>query len=128
MTYAGISLPQEYADLERAIVDQRCLTPFQRKIYQCLCRVPHGQVTTYRDLANAAECAGSRAVGQALRSNPLAPLVPCHRVIRSDLSPGGYAGETSGSALERKISLLQKEGVRFVRGRLADHDRLFKWQ
>lgn len=128
MNYAGQSLPQEYSGLERAIADQQGLTPFQRKIYLCLCRVPHGQVTTYRDLANAAGCAGSRAVGQALRSNPLAPLVPCHRVIRSDLSPGGYAGDVSGSALQRKISLLQKEGVSFVRGRLADHDRLFKWQ
>lgn len=110
--------------LERSIDSCPELTCFQRKVYRALCHVPSGRVTTYRDLAHAAGSASARAVGSALRKNPLAPEVPCHRVIRADRTPGGYAGAVEGPSLARKLSLLEAEGVVFRNGRLADPERL----
>ena len=66
-------------------------------------------------LAKALGCGSAQAVGQALKRNPTAPQVPCHRVIRADLTIGGYVGETQGVKLEQKRCLLQKEGVEFNR-------------
>ena len=88
-------------------------------------QVPPGRVTTYAGLARAA--AGSaRAVGSAMRRNPRAPEVPCHRVIRSDLTVGGYQGRQDRQALERKRRLLAAEGVEFeADGKLRDRSRLF---
>ena len=62
------------------------VTPFRQRVYDALCRVPRGRVTTYKLLGEAIGCASSRAIGQALRNNPFAPEVPCHRVIRTDLT------------------------------------------
>jgi methylated-DNA-[protein]-cysteine S-methyltransferase len=84
---------------------------FRRTVYAALCRVPAGQVTTYGALARAVGCRCPRAVGQALRHNPFAPRVPCHRVVATDLSLGGFNGQRGGPALERKRQLLQAEGV-----------------
>ncbi|MCX7819647.1 MAG: MGMT family protein [Kiritimatiellae bacterium] len=87
-------------------------------------RIPRGRVATYAQVARAAGCASPRAVGQALRRNPFAPHVPCHRVIASDGRAGGFAGQQHGAALRRKLALLRREGVTFRRGRLADPNRL----
>lgn len=51
-------------------------------------------------------------MGQALRCNPYAPVVPCHRVVKSDGSIGGFMGEVKGEAIQRKIALLKEEGVK----------------
>ncbi len=99
-------------------------TPFEARVYAAVRRVPAGRVTTYAALAAAVGCRSPRAVGQALRRNPFAPEVPCHRVIRSDGRPGGYGGATGGARAARKRALLAAEGVRFVRGRLADPHRI----
>jgi len=101
------------------------VTAFQRRVYNALLAIPAGRVTTYALLARRIGCASPRAVGQALRRNPFAPRVPCHRVIASDLSPGGFAGHTDGPELARKRRLLAAEGVRFdgTTGRLAEADR-----
>lgn len=81
---------------------------FQRAALQRLAELPAGSVTTYRGLAAAIGAPGAaRAVGQAMRDNPLPIYVPCHRVVRSDLSLGGYAG-----GLAIKIALLRREGFR----------------
>lgn len=101
-------------------------TDFERRIYALLRRVPAGRVTSYAALARAAGMRSPRAVGQALRRNPFAPRVPCHRVIASDGTPGGFAGRRGGPALRRKLALLAAEGVRFARGRLAEADRLLR--
>lgn len=100
-------------------------TPFQKAVYAALQRVPRGRVTTYRQLAAQVGCRSSRAVGQALKRNPYAPQVPCHRVIASDLTPGGFMGRRDPSALRRKLKLLAKEGVRFLSGKLAEPRRIF---
>ena len=100
------------------------VTPFQRRVYEALLMVPPGCVTTYALLAGAIGCRSPRAIGQALRRNPFAPGVPCHRVIASDLTLGGFAGRTDSEARRRKEDLLEAEGVRFLGGALADPDCL----
>jgi methylated-DNA-[protein]-cysteine S-methyltransferase len=101
-------------------------TDFQDRVYAALCRVPVGRVTTYALLARAIDCGSPRAVGQALRRNPFAPRVPCHRVIASDLTLGGFNGCRAGKELERKRALLKSEGLCFdASGRLADPQKVW---
>ncbi len=87
--------------------------------------IPCGRVTTYAALAKALHCRSAQAIGQALKRNPWAPEVPCHRVIRADLTLGGYSGETCGTKVREKMALLNAEGVEFVDGRLKDRARLW---
>lgn len=75
---------------------------------------------TYLGLARALGCRSCQAVGQALKRNPFAPAVPCHRVIRSDYNIGGFAGARDGEKVLRKLALLAEEGVLFENGRLKD--------
>jgi methylated-DNA-[protein]-cysteine S-methyltransferase len=98
---------------------RQSLTPFQARVYQRLCDVPRGKVTTYGRLAAAVGCNSAQAVGQALRCNPFAPMVPCHRVVCSDLSLGGFCGSSGAGARSRKRRLLEAEGVRVHGGRVA---------
>ncbi len=106
---------------------KRDATEFERRVYEALCLVPRGQVTTYGRLAAFLGCGSSQAVGQALRRNPFAPEVPCHRVIRGDLTPGGFGGRQGGRALQRKLALLAEEGVVFTGRRLADPKRVYSF-
>jgi O-6-methylguanine DNA methyltransferase len=88
------------------------LRDFQKRVLTLLTKIPKGKVTTYGEIAKAMGDVGlSRAVGNAVRDNPFAPTVPCHRVIRSTGGIGGYDGETSGEKVAKKIRLLQEEGV-----------------
>mmetsp|Transcript_64385 Transcript_64385/g.152320 ORF Transcript_64385/g.152320 Transcript_64385/m.152320 type:complete len:90 (+) Transcript_64385:186-455(+) len=57
-----------------------------------------------------------QAVGQALRRNPFAPVVPCHRVVSSDLALHGFSGSTDCAQLDRKRKLLEDEGVILGKG------------
>lgn len=84
---------------------------FDSSVYGALMVVPRGMVTTYGVLAAAVGCRSPRAVGQALRRNPFAPEVPCHRVVRGDGSPGGFQGSDDGAP--KKSRLLHREGVAF---------------
>jgi len=95
------------------------------RVYVLLRQIPRGYVVTYGALARAAGCRSARAIGQILRKNPDAPDVPCHRVIRADLSLGGYAGKVDGPDVKRKMDLLVSEGVDFVNGKLKDRARLW---
>ena len=81
-------------------------TPFQRRVWDALQGIPYGQTRTYRQIAEAADCPkGYRAVGMANNRNPIAILIPCHRVIGADGSLVGY-----GSGLPTKEKLLRLEG------------------
>jgi len=100
---------------------QRAPTAFEEKVYDAVRMIPSGKVSTYRLLGLAIGCGSSRAVGQALRRNPYAPDVPCHRVVRSDRTIGGFAGEQAGAEVDRKKTLLEAEGVTFGDdGRVAE--------
>jgi methylated-DNA-[protein]-cysteine S-methyltransferase len=102
------------------------ITPFQQRVYEALREVPRGRVTTYRQLARRIGCGSARAVGGALRRNPFAPEAPCHRVIASDGSIGGFQGCRQGAAVRRKLALLREEGVAFdASGRLRERGRLW---
>lgn len=79
------------------------LPGYSRRVLGFLARVPVGYVTTYGALAKASG-GGARAVGNVMASNPFAPLIPCHRVVRSDFSIGGYGG-----GAEVKRAILQRE-------------------
>lgn len=72
-----------------------------------------GKVATYGSVAKVLG-SSPRAVGQALRHNPLAPTVPCHRVVAANGRMGGFSGETCGTKIKDKIGLLKKEGVQFA--------------
>jgi O-6-methylguanine DNA methyltransferase len=84
------------------------VTPFQQAVFSRLMTVPAGKVTTYKALGDAVGSNSYRAVGQALRTNPVPFLVPCHRVVKSDRTVGGYA-----FGPELKEHILKKEGVAF---------------
>ncbi len=102
------------------------VTVFQQRVYAALCRVPRGRVTTYGRLAREIGCGSAQAVGQALRRNPFAPEVPCHRVIAADLTLGGFDGQRGGKMLEKKRRLLSAEGVELDdEGRLSDVRQLW---
>ena len=92
---------------------------FSEKVYERLCQVPRGHVTTYAELARAAgNQKAVRAVGQIMHANPDAPRVPCHRVVRSDGALGGYAG-----GQQEKRDLLESEGILMERGRVMDFEK-----
>lgn len=104
------------------------MTEFQNRVYEALKLIPEGKVTTYKYLSEFLNCGSSQAVGQALKKNPFAPEIPCHRVIKSDLSIGGYVGEVQGENIVRKISLLDSEGVKLsTDGKLLDYEQVFKF-
>ena len=87
-------------------------TPFQRKVYEALLRIPKGQVRTYGQIARAVgRPKAAQAVGQALKQNRWAPQIPCHRVVASGGKLGGYSGP---GGLAGKRRLLRSEGVRWL--------------
>ena len=95
------------------------VTPFQRRVYDETRKIPRGSVISYGELARRIGCGSAQAVGQALRRNPFAPEVPCHRVVAADGSLNGFGGERSDAALARKRALLESEGVVIVDGRVV---------
>jgi O-6-methylguanine DNA methyltransferase len=66
-------------------------TPFQASVWQQTCRIPFGETISYKQLGKNINCASPRAVGQALASNPIAFLIPCHRVIHASGELGNYS-------------------------------------
>lgn len=97
---------------------RQAITPFQARVYDALMEVEKGHVTTYKALGSAIECKSSQAIGQALKRNPFAPAVPCHRVIKTDLTLGGFNG-TFAKASNKKV-LLEEEGVAFQQNSKGD--------
>ena len=84
-------------------------TKFQLKVWKYLKKIPKGQIRTYSDVAKAINKPKSvRAVANAIGKNPYAPKIPCHRVIRSDGSLGGYSGK---GGINTKRKLLKSEGI-----------------
>ena len=93
-------------------VDISQLTDFQRQVLFATRQVPRGQIATYMDIARKiGNPKAVRAVGQALGRNPIPIVIPCHRVIASNGSLGGYSG---GGGLETKAKLLQLEGAQLI--------------
>ena len=96
-------------DIRDKVLGSIEITPFQRRVYLALLDVPAGTTITYGELAKRIGCRSAQAIGQALRRNPFAPDVPCHRVVAADGSLGGYNGERDGEQIEYKQRLLDAE-------------------
>ena len=97
---------------------------FSQKIYSLLKKVPKGKVTTYKELANALNTKAYRAVGQAMKNNPYAPKVACHRVVASNGTLGGFNGEKTGRAIERKKKMLRSEGIEFEKNKIKEFKKV----
>ena len=89
-------------------------TPFQLRVWQALRTIPRGQVRSYASIArDVGSARAMRAVGGANGKNPVAVVVPCHRVVEADMSLGGYSG-----GVEYKRYLLALEGSQLVGDRV----------
>ena len=111
-----LSVGSMHSSVDISVIRQRVLeatniTDFQRRVYLELLNVPRGETITYGQLARRIGCRSAQAVGQALRRNPFAPDVPCHRVIASDGSLHGFNGQTEGEMIEKKRQLLIEENA-----------------
>jgi methylated-DNA-[protein]-cysteine S-methyltransferase len=87
---------------------------FAQRVWTITTRIPSGKVATYGQIARVLGGTASRAVGMALNRNPLAPAVPCHRVVGAD---GGLVGFAGG--LKKKHQMLVEEGVLVVKGKVV---------
>ncbi|CAK4634689.1 hypothetical protein LEN26_012962 [Aphanomyces euteiches] len=96
------------------------VTAHDIKVYKLISRIPPGKVATYGTVAKAIQ-SGPRGVGQALRRNPFAPQVPCHRVVSASRDLHGFRGSTDPacSDLKDKRTLLSEEGVKFADNKVA---------
>jgi len=97
------------------------------QVYRLCKQVPQGKVTTYREIAGALGMKGYQAIGQVLKKNPYAPVVPCHRVVKSDGTIGGFKGCIVGKEVVEKKNLLKKEGVLISEGKVDLQKYLFKF-
>ena len=97
------------------------LSLFENLVYSATKKIPKGHVSTYATLArHIGRPKAYRAVGNALNKNPFAPQVPCHRVVKSDGSLGGFA---SGS--KQKKAILEKEALLIVNGKVLNFKDVF---
>lgn len=111
------------------IVLKSDITQFRKRVYLELLKVPMGSTISYGELARRVSCKSAQAVGQALKCNPFAVgqdytsggsefrftldfCVPCHRVIATDGTIGGFHGKREGAQIERKKQLLEQERQR----------------
>jgi methylated-DNA-[protein]-cysteine S-methyltransferase len=86
-------------------------TKFQLKVWSYLKKIPKGKTKSYLEVAKAiGKPSAFRAVANAVGKNPFPPKIPCHRVIRSDGSMGGYSGK---GGIKKKKILLLSEGITF---------------
>ena len=85
------------------------------KVYQLLRQIPKGKVTTYSEIARQLNSKGYRQVGKIIGMNRDIPGTPCHRVVKSDGTIGGYA-----FGVDKKVSILKSEGVEVDNGKIIN--------
>ncbi|KAK6428123.1 hypothetical protein LTR95_015736 [Oleoguttula sp. CCFEE 5521] len=117
-TAAGKALPDMKVQLDR-IAGSTTLTPFRKQTLSMLCQVPPGRYSTYQAMSDYITSTShktcARAIGNAMRNNPFAPEVPCHRILAADGTLGGFGGSwgEEGKHASKKHAILHEEGVRF---------------
>lgn len=103
------------------------MAEFKQKVFSLVKKIPEGKVTTYREIAHAMNTQAYRAIGNILAKNDYGFLdggkVPCHRVVRSDGTVGGYCGQKCGKMVCEKKALLKKEGIRFEGDEILDFEK-----
>jgi len=123
--------------------DGKAVTQHRWDVYDLTRKIPLGKVTTYKHLCDTLSSGSPRSVGSALRNNPFAPYVPCHRIIASDHFIGGFCGQwgphdkapakkaktDGGEGKEdlvlKKMTMLAEEGVGFdSNGKVVDADKV----
>ncbi|MCE3255210.1 MAG: methylated-DNA/protein-cysteine methyltransferase [Rickettsiaceae bacterium] len=92
---------------------------FASDCYKLLNQIPKGRVTTYKIIAEKLGKKSYRAVGQIVAKNPNIPSTPCHRVVKTDGSIGGYA-----LGVDKKIAILEKEGVEVADGKIVNFEKI----
>ena len=111
--------PEDMSSQLQLIADSPSLTPFRKLTLRLLCQIPRGRYSTYGNMATfisqASHKTCARAVGNAMRNNPFAPQVPCHRILAGDRSLGGFKGDwgEEGQFAKLKHELLSDERLRF---------------
>ena len=97
---------------------------FNIRCYEKLILIPEGMISTYAEIAKSLDSKAYRAVGNAMSNNPHPISVPCHRIIRSDGSLGGYA-----LGINKKIQLLKKEGIKIENNKVIDFEnKLYRFK
>ncbi len=96
----------------------------EHRVYKKLLEVPRGKVTTYGELAKAVGLKnGQRTIGRIMKNNPNPVIVPCHRVVKSDGSIGGY-----GFGKDVKTNMLKIEGISIRNDKILDWDgKIFRF-
>lgn len=90
-------------------LDWQLVGGFHREVLQATATIPYGETASYGEVAALAGKPGAaRAAGTALSVNPIALIVPCHRVIKADGSTGGYGGGAAGTALKQRLLDLER--------------------
>lgn len=111
--------PEDLSAQLQRIESSTTLTPFRKQTLTLLCQVPRGRYSTYGAMSDhisrTSHKTCARAIGSAMRNNPFAPEVPCHRILAGDGSLGGFHGDwgEQGKFASKKHQLLSEEGVRF---------------
>ena len=104
------SLRGEPVDLSAIPLDMSGVPEFNRRVYEIARTIPAGSTLSYGDIAaQLGDKTLSRTVGQALGSNPFAPIVPCHRIVSAD---GKMHGFSANGGVAMKLRMLQAEGWR----------------
>lgn len=93
---------------------------FNKKVLELTKKIPKGKITTYKIIAEKLGTKSYRAVGTALRKNQYAPKIPCHRVVKSDGTVGGYKGIRNS---KEKIRLLRKEGIKIKGKKIVNFEK-----
>ena len=102
-SFKGIAIDfLDYVDL-----DLLGVTEFEKKVYKETMKIPKGEVRTYKEIGDAIGTKGYRAVGNALNKNPIAIIIPCHRIIGSNRKLTGFA-----CGIEMKKQMLKNEGIK----------------
>lgn len=114
-------IEQKQKTEKELLLDHFMPTIFQGKVYPALLLIPRWKVTTYKMLSTYIGCKSSQAIGQALTKNQNAPEIPCHRVIKTDGTIGGYA-----FGIDKKREILASEGVCFDNdGCIVDREKIW---
>lgn len=107
--------------LDKSNSDLPIKSTFQRDVLIETYKIPYGEVVTYKSLAEKVGGRAYRAVGTVMANNPFPLIIPCHRVVKSDLTIGKYGG---GPKMKREI--LKKEGVQLKGDKIVKRDKIVK--
>jgi O-6-methylguanine DNA methyltransferase len=105
---------------DQTVPISRCgISDFRWKVFEFVRRIPRGKVASYSDVAEGiGKPKAQRAVGTAMRTHCLTIIIPCHRVVKNDLSPGKF------SSMQSKVEMLKAEGIEIEKGRIREKHRL----